>query len=85
MPKWLSPTLLLCALLMAVQFCAAQDAPSENPPPAVAPEPPTQPTAVDAILIQIPEPPAEGTLARDRAQLVVFAYEAGLVRPGWLG
>jgi DNA-binding NarL/FixJ family response regulator len=23
--------------------------------------------------------------ARDRAQLVVFAYESGLVRPGWLG
>jgi len=23
--------------------------------------------------------------ARDRAQLVVFAYEAGLVRPGWMG
>jgi len=23
--------------------------------------------------------------ARDRAQLVVFAYEAGLVRPGWSG
>jgi DNA-binding NarL/FixJ family response regulator len=23
--------------------------------------------------------------ARDRAQLVVFAYQAGLVRPGWLG
>jgi DNA-binding NarL/FixJ family response regulator len=23
--------------------------------------------------------------ARDRAQLVVYAYEAGLVRPGWLG
>jgi DNA-binding NarL/FixJ family response regulator len=22
--------------------------------------------------------------ARDRAQLVVFAYEAGLVRPGWV-
>ena len=22
--------------------------------------------------------------ARDRAQLVVFAYEAGLIRPGWL-
>ena len=22
--------------------------------------------------------------ARDRAQLVVFAYECGLVRPGWL-
>ena len=22
--------------------------------------------------------------ARDRAQLVVIAYEAGLVRPGWL-
>jgi hypothetical protein len=21
--------------------------------------------------------------ARDRAQLVVFAYETGLVRPGW--
>ena len=21
--------------------------------------------------------------ARDRAQLVVFAYESGLVRPGW--
>jgi len=63
MPKWLSPTLLLCALLMAAQFCAAQDVPSENPPLAVAPEPPTQPTAVDAILIQVPEPPAEGTPA----------------------
>jgi DNA-binding NarL/FixJ family response regulator len=23
--------------------------------------------------------------ARDRAQLVVFAYESGLVRPGWRG
>ena len=23
--------------------------------------------------------------ARDRAQLVVYAYESGLVRPGWLG
>jgi DNA-binding NarL/FixJ family response regulator len=23
--------------------------------------------------------------ARDRAQLVVYAYEAGLVRPGWIG
>ncbi|GAA2269764.1 hypothetical protein GCM10010430_64370 [Kitasatospora cystarginea] len=23
--------------------------------------------------------------ARDRAQLVVLAYETGLVRPGWLG
>lgn len=23
--------------------------------------------------------------ARDRAQLVVFAYQAGLVRPGWAG
>jgi DNA-binding NarL/FixJ family response regulator len=23
--------------------------------------------------------------ARDRAQLVVFAYESGLVRAGWLG
>jgi DNA-binding NarL/FixJ family response regulator len=23
--------------------------------------------------------------ARDRAQLVVFAYEAGLIRPGWAG
>jgi DNA-binding NarL/FixJ family response regulator len=22
--------------------------------------------------------------ARDRAQLVVVAYEAGLIRPGWL-
>jgi DNA-binding NarL/FixJ family response regulator len=22
--------------------------------------------------------------ARDRAQLVVFAYESGLVKPGWL-
>jgi DNA-binding NarL/FixJ family response regulator len=24
-------------------------------------------------------------VARDRAQLVVYAYESGLVRPGWLG
>jgi DNA-binding NarL/FixJ family response regulator len=23
--------------------------------------------------------------ARDRAQLVVLAYESGMVRPGWLG
>jgi DNA-binding NarL/FixJ family response regulator len=23
--------------------------------------------------------------ARDRAQLVVFAYESGLARPGWAG
>lgn len=23
--------------------------------------------------------------ARDRAQLVVYAYESGLVRPGWTG
>jgi hypothetical protein len=23
--------------------------------------------------------------ARDRAQLVVLAYESGLVRPGWVG
>ena len=23
--------------------------------------------------------------ARDRAQLVVFAYESGLARPGWVG
>ena len=23
--------------------------------------------------------------ARDRAQLVVYAYETGLVRPGWAG
>ena len=23
--------------------------------------------------------------ARDRAQLVVLAYETGLVRPGWIG
>ena len=23
--------------------------------------------------------------ARDRAQLVVIAYESGLVRPGWVG
>jgi DNA-binding NarL/FixJ family response regulator len=23
--------------------------------------------------------------ARDRAQLVVYAYETGVVRPGWLG
>jgi DNA-binding NarL/FixJ family response regulator len=23
--------------------------------------------------------------ARDRAQLVVIAYESGVVRPGWLG
>jgi DNA-binding NarL/FixJ family response regulator len=22
--------------------------------------------------------------ARDRAQVVVYAYEAGLIRPGWL-
>jgi DNA-binding NarL/FixJ family response regulator len=25
------------------------------------------------------------TRSRDRAQLVVLAYEAGLVRPGWAG
>ncbi len=63
MAKWLSPTLLLCAALTCRAVLCCQDAPSENPPPAVAPELATQPTAVDAILIQVPEPPAEGTPA----------------------
>jgi PAP2 superfamily len=63
MAKWLSPSLLLCAALSIVPFCAGQDAPSENRPPVLAPEPPTQETAVDLIPVQAPEPPAESTLS----------------------
>src|SRR6202049_3089232 len=63
MATWLSPTLLLGPALTAMQFCAAQDAPSGNPPPAVAGELPTQPAAVDSIPIAAPEPPAEDTPA----------------------
>jgi len=63
MAKWLSPAFLLCAVLVAMQVCAAQDAPSGNRPPAVASELPTQPTAVDSIPIGAPEPPAEDTPA----------------------
>ncbi len=63
MAKWLSPALLLCAALIIVPFCAGQNAASENTTPTLAPESPMQPTAVDSIPIQDPEPPAESTPA----------------------
>jgi hypothetical protein len=74
MAKWLSPTLLLCAVLIVVPFCAAQDAASENPPPAVAGELPTQPTAVDSIPIAAPEPPAEDTPADPPDPIAVQSF-----------
>lgn len=63
MQKWLSPVLLLCAALIVTPFCAGQDAPSENLPPTIAPESPTQPTVVDSIPILVPEAPSESTPA----------------------
>src|SRR5690349_11819381 len=65
------------------QFAA--QAPAPQPPPALANltdrerlvvSPATAKTHVSRAMIKLG--------ARDRAQLVVFAYEAGLVRPGWL-
>jgi len=61
MEKWLSPALLLCAALMAVQFCAAQENPQGEPQPTVAPESATQSTAADSTVTVAPDPPAEGT------------------------
>ena len=61
MAKWLSPALLLCAALMAVQFCAAQENPQDEPRATVAPESATQSTAADSTLAVAPDPRAEGT------------------------
>jgi len=61
MAKWLSPALLLCAALMAVQFCAAQENTQGEPQPTVAPESATQSTAADSTLAVAPDPPAEST------------------------
>ena len=61
MAKWLSPALLLCAALTAVQFCAAQENPQDEPQPTVAPESATQSTAADSTVAVAPDPPAEGT------------------------
>ncbi len=61
MPKWLPPALLLCAVLMAVQFCAAQDDAQENTAPTVATESVPQSAAADSALAVVPDPPAEAT------------------------
>lgn len=61
MAKWFSPALLLCAALMAVQFCAAQENPQDEPRATVAPESATQSTAADSTLAVAPDPPAEST------------------------
>ena len=61
MPKWFSAFFLLCAALIAVQFCAAQDTPQDNPPPTVAPESPTQSAPANSTLTAVPDPPAEDT------------------------
>jgi hypothetical protein len=83
MAKWLSPTLLLCAVLIVVPFCTAQDAASENPPPAVAGELPTQPTAVDSIPIAAPEPPAEDTPADPPDPIAVRSFRPSSSPSEW--
>src|SRR5689334_13143433 len=61
MPKWLSPALLLCAALMAVQFCAAQENSQDDRKPTLAPESTAQGTPGDSTLTIAPQPPAEAT------------------------
>ena len=63
MPKWLSPALLLCAALIAVQFGAAQDNPQDETRANMAAESPTQETLADSSQALAPESPAEGTPA----------------------
>jgi membrane-associated phospholipid phosphatase len=63
MPKWFSSGLLLCAALIAVQACGAQDNPQENAQPTVAAESPTQTAASDATPPVGSELPAESTSA----------------------
>jgi PAP2 superfamily len=60
MPKWLAPALVLCAVLMAAQFSAAQDNPQDDSRPTVAPESPTQSTPGDSTLTVAPDLTAEG-------------------------
>src|ERR1700722_2850750 len=61
MPKWFSSAFLLCAALIAVQFCGAQDNPQDNAQPAVASESPTQSTSPDSTPAAAPESPAESS------------------------
>ncbi len=60
MSKWLSLALLLCAALIAVQFCGAQDAPQENSEPTPSPEASTQSAPADSALAVTSDPAVEG-------------------------
>jgi membrane-associated phospholipid phosphatase len=83
MAKWLSPALLLCAALTIAPFCAGQDAPSENLLPTMAPESPTQPTAVDSIPILVPETPSESTPADPPDPVAVASVRPSSGRLEW--
>jgi PAP2 superfamily len=59
MAKWLSPALLLCAALIAVQFGSAQDTPQDEPARTVASES-SQYTGADSVPAMVPDPSTEG-------------------------
>jgi len=65
MPRWFAPVLLLCAALIAVQYCGAQDNvqdnAQDNAQPTVAPESPTQSAASDSTPAAAQESAAEET------------------------
>lgn len=67
MPKWLSPALFLCALLIAVRICSAQDSSSESLAPTVALDQALQSATADSAVAVVPDlrvtpdPPAEAT------------------------
>jgi PAP2 superfamily len=61
MQKWLLPSLLLCAALTIVPFCAARDGSLDNPPPVATSESPVPGAVLDSIPTPVPQPPAEGT------------------------
>src|SRR5207245_7361704 len=60
MRKWLSPALLLCAVLIGAQFGGAQDSPQDNPGKTVAPESATLNSDDDSTPAVVPDPSAEG-------------------------
>jgi PAP2 superfamily len=67
MAKGLSPALLLCAMLIAVHHCRAQDLPPENSQPTLASETPTDGTPADSAPAAPPELPASEAAPPDPA------------------
>ena len=55
MSKWLSPALLLCALLIGARVCAAQDTPLDHALPTVAPEAPLESLTTDSTPVVSPD------------------------------